>query len=84
VNGVPPRLTLYSRVYCHLCDDMLAALGNLRGEFAFDIDVIDVDADPLLEQKYDELVPVLAVNGEELCHYFLDEPKVREYLLRFR
>jgi hypothetical protein len=84
VNGVPPRLTLYSRAYCHLCDDMLAALEALRGEYSFDVEILDVDADPELEAKYDELVPVLSANGTELCHYFLDESKVREYLVRFR
>jgi hypothetical protein len=84
VTGVPPRLTLYSRAYCHLCDDLLAALEGLRGEYAFDIEILDVDADPELEAKYDELVPVLAANGAELCRYRFDEIKVREYLARFR
>lgn len=77
-------LTLYGRTYCHLCDDMLAALEALRGEFSFAVDVVDVDADPALEAKYDELVPVLEAEGRELCHYFLDVAKVREYLARFR
>jgi thiol-disulfide isomerase/thioredoxin len=77
-------LRLFSRDYCHLCHDMLAALEALRGEPGvafFDIDVIDVDADPALEAKYNELVPVLTdAEGRELCHYFLDTAKVREYL----
>ncbi|MCX7161879.1 MAG: glutaredoxin family protein [Rhodocyclales bacterium] len=77
-------MRLFSRNYCHLCHDMLAALESLRGEPGvpyFDIEVADVDADPVLEARYDELVPVL-VDGEgrELCHYFLDAVKVREYL----
>lgn len=80
----PPRLTLYSRDYCHLCHDMLAALETLRGAPGgphFDIAVVDVDADPVLEAKYNELVPVLVDDeGSELCHYFLDAAKVREYL----
>lgn len=63
---------------------MLAALEALRGQpgmRSFDIDVVDVDADPALEAIYDELVPVLAdADGRELCHYFLDTAKVREYL----
>ena len=42
--------------------------------------MVDVDADPALEAKYDELVPVLLHGDTELCHYFLDEAKVREYL----
>jgi thioredoxin reductase (NADPH) len=63
---------------------MLAALEALRGEFSFELKIFDVDADPALEAKYNDLVPVLAANGAELCHYFLDEPKVREYLGCFR
>ena len=80
----PPRLTLLSRAYCHLCDDMLAALQKRRGEHAFDVDLVDIDADPGLAQKYNELVPVLLGGEAEICHYFLDEPKLREYLGRFR
>jgi thiol-disulfide isomerase/thioredoxin len=83
VEGVP-RLTLYGRTYCHLCDDMLAALEAMRSEFRFDVDVVDVDADPAVEALYDELVPVLTANGRELCHYFLDAAAVREYLGDFR
>ena len=67
---------------------MLAALEALRGETGvpnFGIEVLDVDDDPELETKYNELVPVL-VDGEgrELCHYFLDAAKVREYLNAIR
>jgi thioredoxin reductase (NADPH) len=83
-----PQLRLFSRDYCHLCHDMLASLEALRSEQGipyFDILVLDVDADPLLEAKYDELVPVLVGgDGRELCHYFLDAAKVREYLDAFR
>jgi hypothetical protein len=74
------NLILYSREYCHLCHDMLAALDELRGEFDFALEVIDIDADPALEAKYNELVPVLEADGLELCRYFLDGAKVREYL----
>ncbi len=75
---------LYGRSYCHLCDDMLAALNALRGEHAFEVEVRDVDTDPAWVERYDELVPVLLLDGVELCHYFLDTAKVREVLGRFR
>lgn len=77
------RLTLYGRAYCHLCDDMLAALEGLRGEFSFSVTVVDVDSDPDALARYDELVPVLLAEEGELCHYFFDSAKVREYLRRF-
>lgn len=78
------EFTLYSRTYCHLCDDMLAALQALQAEFSFTIRVEDVDADPALVELYDELVPVLIGRhaGQEcrLCHYFLDADAVRVFL----
>lgn len=79
------RFTLYSRSWCHLCEDMLAALHKLAPPGApFEVDVIDVDADPALVARFDELVPVLygRLDEPELCHYFLDEAAVRAYLGR--
>jgi len=79
-----PILTLVSRSYCHLCQEMEVALRPLLAEFDIDLEVLDVDADPTLEALYDELVPVLLHDGEELCHYFLDDRKVRDYLGEIR
>lgn len=73
-----------SRTYCHLCHDMEAALAPLAAEFSAEVEVIDVDAAPELEALYNELVPVLLHEGTELCHYFLDEAKVRDYLSKIR
>lgn len=73
-----------SRGYCHLCHDMEVALAPLAEAFGASIMVLDVDADPALEAKYDELVPVLLHGDTELCHYFLDEAKTREYLAGIR
>jgi thioredoxin reductase (NADPH) len=78
------ELTLMSRGYCHLCHDMEAALRPLAEEFGASITVLDVDADPGLEARYDELVPVLLHGETELCHYFLNEAKTREYLAGIR
>lgn len=63
---------------------MLVALRALAGE-QVPVDVIDVDADPALVERYDELVPVLVGHRdnqppEQLCHYFLNENVVREFL----
>jgi thiol-disulfide isomerase/thioredoxin len=81
-----PHFTLYSRTWCHLCDDMLQALRALAGE-TVSIEVLDVDADPALVEQYDELVPVLVGHrpGQppvQLCHYHLDEAAVRGFLGR--
>jgi hypothetical protein len=78
------KLTLLSRAYCHLCDDMLAAVGPLAAARGASVVVVDVDSDPALERAYGELVPVLfagdARNGVELCHYRLDRVRVESAL----
>ena len=78
------RLTLYGRSYCHLCDEMLAALAPLSGEFGFAVDVVDVDSDAALERRFGALVPVLMHADTELCHYHLDAGKIRAYLIKIR
>ncbi|AJC19873.1 glutaredoxin family protein [Pandoraea pulmonicola] len=71
-----PALTLYGRKWCHLCDDMLAALEAMRPAWDFSVTVVDVDSDPALEAKYDEIVPVLALDERELCRYRFDAAAV--------
>jgi Glutaredoxin-like domain (DUF836) len=76
---------LYSRSYCHLCDDMLDALRAMPEAAGLSVEVVDVDADDVMLRAYDERVPVLigvGVDGvaRELCHYFLDSPAVAAFL----
>lgn len=78
------ELTLISRHYCHLCHDMEVALLPLVEEFGAVLNIIDVDLDPMLEARFDELVPVLLHRDNAICHHFLDERKTREYLAEIR
>ena len=78
------HLTLLSRTYCHLCHDMEVALAPLAAEFGAEVTGVDVDADDALEARWGEMVPVLLDGDEELCHYFLDTAKVRDYLSQIR
>ena len=83
-----PALTLYGRAYCHLCDDMKVALESLRRDFSFVLHEVDVDSDAGLEDRFGELIPVLMPRPPEaldsgavqLCHYFVDDGAVREWL----
>jgi glutaredoxin len=78
------RLTVYSRSWCHLCDDMLAALEPIAARYGVPVDVVDVDNDPALEAAHGERVPVLIADGTELCHYHLDPARVVEALDAYR
>ncbi|MEJ7670746.1 MAG: glutaredoxin family protein [Casimicrobiaceae bacterium] len=76
----PPVLTLLTRAYCHLCDEMREALGVVAPCFGAVVTELDVDADPALEEAFGEWVPVLLLgsvaDGVRLCHYRLDHERV--------
>jgi len=63
---------------------MLAVLEGLRSEHDFVVEVVDVDSNPECQDLYGEFIPVLTLEDEEICHYFMDMAKVREVLGRFR
>jgi Glutaredoxin-like domain (DUF836) len=77
-------LTLLSRAYCHLCDEMRDALAPIALRHGAGVADIDVDAYPGLEAAFGERVPVLLLgtpeDGVELCHYHLDADAVEAAL----
>lgn len=81
-----PQFTLLSRSYCHLCDDMAAALAPIARARGIPVVVVDVDADPALEARHGDRVPVLFLGrpaeGLELCHFHLDAEAVERALAR--
>ena len=78
--SAPYTLTLMFREYCSLCHKMRDALQPFQVAYGFALDIVDVDADPELEEKYNELVPVLLDGDTEICHWFLDEETLRVHL----
>lgn len=81
--GRPRTFTVMSREWCHLCHELLDELKPIADEFGWSIEVFDVDQDAELEEKWNELVPVLLHGGTELCHYHLDAVAVRAYCAGF-
>jgi glutaredoxin len=72
-------ITLYSKPDCHLCVDARTALIGLQSELGFTISEVDITTDDALHRAYFERIPVVALDGEELFDYFVDE-----HLLRVR
>ena len=73
-------VTLYARDGCHLCDDARAALERVRAQHPFCLDEVDIEADDALHARYLERIPVVALDGEELFEYFVDEEALRRTL----
>ena len=77
-----PVLTLYGKPGCHLCDDARAIVGEALAGRDVALQEVDVTLDPVLERRYGERIPVLAVDGEELFDYVVDSDALRERLDR--
>jgi glutaredoxin len=74
------EIVVYSRPDCHLCAEAMAALRVLQGELHFSLSERDIDEDEALQRAYFERIPVVALDGEELFDYFIDEALLRERL----
>ncbi len=75
-----PTVSVYSRPGCHLCEDAMSRLRELEPELAFALTEVDIERDEDLHRTYLERIPVICVDGDEVCEYFLDEPALRERL----
>ena len=73
-------VTLYGRPDCHLCDDARAALLRVRRTHPFRLEERDIEADEALFARYLERIPVVALDGEELFEFFVDEEQLRRKL----
>ena len=77
-----PIVTVFGKPGCHLCEEAKAAVERVRGRRSFDLREVDVTLDPVLHREYGERIPVIALNGEELFDYFVDERVLVERLDR--
>lgn len=71
-------LTLYHRRGCHLCEQMLAAIYGTYGD-EVEVELVDVDTDPLLKERYGLRIPVLATGERVVCEARLDEAALDAY-----
>ncbi len=75
-----PEVVLYGRPGCHLCDDARGVLERLRSELPFTLVERDIEQDDVLLRAYLERIPVIALDGEELFDFFVDEAELRRRL----
>ena len=64
-----PKVTLYTRSGCCLCDDAKRVLAEALRRADFDYEEIDIDLDPDLRRRYNDEVPVIAIDGAKAFKY---------------
>lgn len=78
-----PRVTLYTRLRCHLCEDAHRVLTEEQRRFGFAMEVRDIDADTELTREFGECVPVVAVNGRVHLRGGINRVLLRRILARY-
>ena len=71
--------TVLIRQWCHLCHELVEALEPIAQHYGWQIEVVDIDREPALEARWDELIPVLLAGGVEICHHRLDVNAVHAF-----
>jgi hypothetical protein len=74
-------VTLYSRPGCHLCDEAREALGRVQAKAPFTVDEINIESDDALHARYLERIPVIALDGDELFDFWVDETALLRRIL---
>lgn len=74
------KVTIYSRHGCHLCDVMKDQVVQIQNDLEFNIEIIYIDKNIELEEKYGEQVPVIMIDGAIHDFFKLDEARFRKAL----
>jgi glutaredoxin len=73
-------VTLYTKPDCHLCDVAHSVLEDVREDFNFDFERVDITGDRELRKRYGVRIPVIAVDGVELFEHRVDASALRLFL----
>ncbi|MDX6357579.1 MAG: hypothetical protein QOH37_633 [Nocardioidaceae bacterium] len=82
MSSPAPRVTLYSRPGCHLCDDARAVVEQVCAELDESYAEISIDDDPELRRRYGEEIPVTLVDGAQHDFWRVDPARLRAALTR--
>ncbi len=73
-------ITLYTKPDCLLCHKAERELRELQREIPFELICKDITEDPELFERYRYDIPVVMLDGVELCRHRLDREKLYRML----
>jgi glutaredoxin len=75
-----PRITLYSRPGCHLCDVAREVVERVCADLGEEYVEVSIDDDPALQERFGEEIPVTFVDGRQHDFWRVDEARLRAAL----
>jgi len=81
-TGATPRVLLYTKPGCHLCDDAREVVSAVCAELGVGWDEVDITTDDDLTARYWEQIPVTVVDGRRHDFWRVDAGRLRAALTR--
>ncbi len=80
LGQAPPRVLLYSKPGCHLCDDARDVVEAVCRELGETYDEVDITTSEELVRRFGEQIPVTFVDGEQHDFWRVDARRLRAAL----
>lgn len=77
---ITPRVTLYSRPGCHLCDAAREVVARVCEDLGEQWVEVDIDSDDELADRFCDEIPVTFVDGVQHDFWRVDEARLRAAL----
>ena len=74
------KVTLYTKDGCHLCEEAEDALRAIQPSIQFELELVYIEDDATLLDRYQDRVPVIALDGTEVASAPVDERTLRAAL----
>lgn len=75
-----PRVVIYGRSGCHLCDVARDTVAGVCAELGERFAEVDIDDDPALADRFGEDIPVIFVDGAQHDFWRVDAGRLRAAL----
>jgi glutaredoxin len=75
-----PRVLLYSKPGCHLCEDARAVVERVCAELGESFEEVSILDDPELVERFGTEIPVTFVDGRQHDFWRVDEVRLRKAL----
>ena len=76
----PPRVVLYSKPGCHLCDEARTVVQQVCAELGESYDEVDITTSAELSASFGEEIPLTFVDGSQHDFWRVDPDRLRAAL----
>ncbi|MBM3465386.1 MAG: glutaredoxin family protein [Armatimonadetes bacterium] len=71
-----PKVAVYFKPQCHLCEDAKQVLERVRPYHMFDLEEVNINLDTVAYGLYSDKIPVVTINGQMAFKYRVDEDRL--------